>query len=1748
MTFDRIPRSRARRTWRALWPILVVVGGAVTCDNPTAPRPAFISIAPILDLQGISQFAGLTITQARITVIRPPSETLVVKTFPFSVDSTKIDVQIAVDVKGTESLNVVFELLAASSQIVFTGSQPVTVTAGAPPPPAPTPVTPQYVGPGAQIGSLLIVPRDTTVSFGAQFQYQVTAKDSSNNAVATFYSSWSTSSTAHTINAAGLFTAGGAGTTTGPVRVYARTPSGIKDSTTVTIAPPAGSSVISLSLTGNLIGLAGTGTLTVTLSQAAPTGGLTVAVTSDSTQYVTVAAPGTVSFTAGQTAKTMVLNGIATGVSIIHATATGYTAGILPVGVIPPIITLQSGVSVAVGASATMSIQLLPTPGAPVTVTLASTDITKLTVTTTTVNFVAGQANGSASVQGVAAGTAGVTATATGYLQGAALVNVTATGGTAASLTKTAGDNLTAYINDTTAVRPQVRVLDGAGAPVAGVNVVFVVASGGGTVTGASVVSNATGFATLGGTWKMGATAVTNTLTASVPLVPAVTPVTFTATAALPPPVIQLSIFGSTVVGQARTGQLDVTLLQAAPAGGVTVTLVTKRVGLLRIGTYASENGSAVFAQGETLKSVVVFGDSLVTGIDTVIATAPGYAPDTLAVPVSVNLISLPGTLNVPLSTSVSLGITLSTPAPAGGVQVAVVSSDPTKVSVTTPTVTVPQGATAASATLNGAALGTATVTATNPNYAPFQSTVNVTASLNITSTSVSLNSSFGFPVIVQLETGAPPTAVAAPAGGVPVTFLSRNAACAVTTTSPKTIPAGQVSFADTVVYGGTATLPCTTYIVATGPAGFAIDSVFASVLVQPLVSVGVVNIGSGLQVNVGASLGASNHGGTTVHLVSSDPTKALLSLNATTPGTASIDVPIPINQTFFNYYVQGVEGRIADTITVTASAPGFVNGIAAVRVWQPIIDLVGVPTTSTTLDPNRVVYARVWTPSSPTGTQSSNDAIRAGGVALTVKIALGDSTVARLVQQVQGRADTATVTIGVGLFNSPTTVATGGAEWDVVAAGSVITSATSAGTRPVGTALGTTTVVSAPNINLGTVSIGSGLQVNVGASLGSSGHGGTTVHLVSSDPTIALLSLNSTTPGTASIDVPVAINQTFFSYYVQGVEGRIADTITVTASAPSFNNGTGAVRVWQPIVDLVGVPTTSTSLDANRVLYVRVWTPSSPTGTQSSNDAIRAGGVPLVAKIALNDSTVARLVQQTQGRADTATVTIGVGLFNSPTSLATGDAELDVLAAGTVITSATAAGTRPVGSALGVTTTVTAPSISLSTINIGSGLQTNVGASLSTTGHSGVTIHLAVSDPTKALVSPDVSTPGTASIDVVVPAGSSFFTYYVQGVEGRTADTVTLTATTAGFNNGTAQIRVWKPVFIIQSLGTTATSLDPDRVFYVSVWTPSSPIGSISSNTAIRAGGVATDVIFSSLQPTVAQLKANSQVGSPVTATIPVGAFNTPTSTPAGGVSIDYLTTGTTVITADVPAWRALVNDTVTVTVVAPTISVFAPTVASGFQTSGSASLTAALPFADSVTISSSDPTIALVSPNATTAGAASIKVGLGAGGSFVSYYVQAIENRTSPAQVTIRVQVPGFTDGTATASVVQPAVQFANLASTVSVTAVNRAFYAYAGVPDASNSFVSSNQAVRIGGPVLTVNLTSSNPAVARLVTQSVPGGAGAVTVQIQPGAFTSPTVLGTVPPSGVEIDYLTAGFTDILAAITNFISIPAFRVTVQ
>lgn len=159
----------------------------------------------------------------------------------------------------------------------------------------------------------------------------------------------------------------------------------------------------------------------------------------------------------------------------------------------------------------------LGAPLAGVTVTFAGSGGSTVTGATSTTN-----AQGIATVGAWRVGNAEGAYTLTASVAGLAPVQFTATAQGRAPATMVAvlspGHAIAGY---PVADAPRVRVLDHTGQGLGGVTVTFAVTGGGGTIAPATAVTDATGLA-VAGTWTLGAAPGTNTLTATVPGVPAV--------------------------------------------------------------------------------------------------------------------------------------------------------------------------------------------------------------------------------------------------------------------------------------------------------------------------------------------------------------------------------------------------------------------------------------------------------------------------------------------------------------------------------------------------------------------------------------------------------------------------------------------------------------------------------------------------------------------------------------------------------------------------------------------------------------------------------------------------------------------------------------------------------------------------------------------------------------------------------------------------------------------------------------------------------------------------------------------------------------------------------------------------------------------------------------------------------------------------------------------------------------------------
>src|SRR2546428_535244 len=205
-------------------------------DDPAGPRrggPAYLAVQPVFGSAVELASFGLIADTVRLDVVRPPADTLRTLTVFFDPDSSQIRLGANVPLRvPVETLAVHLELRGGGFAL-FSGTAPVEVRAGQPG--TPHEILLAYTGPGSNVASVTIAPRDTVLTFGDSLRFHVTARDLAGAPVSLFYVLWSASdSTSLRMTPTGLARAPGARAT---LWVRARTPTGVADSTPVTVIP-----------------------------------------------------------------------------------------------------------------------------------------------------------------------------------------------------------------------------------------------------------------------------------------------------------------------------------------------------------------------------------------------------------------------------------------------------------------------------------------------------------------------------------------------------------------------------------------------------------------------------------------------------------------------------------------------------------------------------------------------------------------------------------------------------------------------------------------------------------------------------------------------------------------------------------------------------------------------------------------------------------------------------------------------------------------------------------------------------------------------------------------------------------------------------------------------------------------------------------------------------------------------------------------------------------------------------------------------------------------------------------------------------------------------------------------------------------------------------------------------------------------------------------------------------------------------
>jgi hypothetical protein len=275
-------------------------------------------------------------------------------------------------------------------------------------------------------------------------------------------------------------------------------------------------------------------------------------VVTTSSASITVTSSGTSTIGGSQAGGLAASSGIASfsNLTLAGTVATNYTLTFASAGLTSA---TSNNLTVTVGAANKLAITTQPVGAAsgallgtePVVKVedsagnVVTTSSASITVTSSGTSTIGGsQAGGLAASSGIAsfsnltlAGTVATNYTltfASAGLTSATSNNLTVTVGAASKIAVNAGNAQVAPPGTVVATAPSVLVTDASNNPVSGVSVTFAVGSGGGSATGLTPTTNASGIATVG-SWTLGPSAGANTLTATSGGL-AGSPLTFTAT------------------------------------------------------------------------------------------------------------------------------------------------------------------------------------------------------------------------------------------------------------------------------------------------------------------------------------------------------------------------------------------------------------------------------------------------------------------------------------------------------------------------------------------------------------------------------------------------------------------------------------------------------------------------------------------------------------------------------------------------------------------------------------------------------------------------------------------------------------------------------------------------------------------------------------------------------------------------------------------------------------------------------------------------------------------------------------------------------------------------------------------------------------------------------------------------------------------------------------------------------------------
>lgn len=442
-------------------------------------EPIF-SAAALQVAQHLGEF-GIQYDRARVSLIRPPGDTVRDTTVAFTPDGPDVTLSLTVEVRSNDEMFDVAIDYLNSRAIVFHGKGRVRSHAPDQPAAPQQQISVDYVGPGANVSRLDVSPKTSTIRSDQSTALVAAAFDAAGNPVSTVPLSWTTSdSSVATISNTGLLQALGQ---RGILTVTASTPNGVTDRATVVIVPPP--SAITLVSGGGQTGTVGTSlaapaTVQVNAADGAGVPGVNVAFAAPPGGQV--GAASAITDANGRASTTLTL-GTVSGPQAFAVTA-GSLSGLIPetAKAGPPTrIDAISGDSQADSIRTTLAPLVVrvadqfgnPVPGVVVTWTRSGSGSLDSTTSTTGAD---GRATTSYTL-GTIAGNEGVTASA-GGLTSHAVFAFQVAAGAPSTLAIVSGNSQSAVVGTSLAAPLVVRVLDDAGNGVGGATIHWTASNG----------------------------------------------------------------------------------------------------------------------------------------------------------------------------------------------------------------------------------------------------------------------------------------------------------------------------------------------------------------------------------------------------------------------------------------------------------------------------------------------------------------------------------------------------------------------------------------------------------------------------------------------------------------------------------------------------------------------------------------------------------------------------------------------------------------------------------------------------------------------------------------------------------------------------------------------------------------------------------------------------------------------------------------------------------------------------------------------------------------------------------------------------------------------------------------------------------------------------------------------------------------------------------------------------------------------